>query len=117
MYDDDQITRMEEHFRAFGDLVATQAGVSSDPDIKEFQLKPDEDVFVIVCSDGVWEFISTQEAVEMVAKYSRTEVSDCSQRWRGGMIVCASYLSSVVCTDVLTQLCMRACVSCRVHLV
>ena len=53
--------------RSIGDGEAKGFGVVPDPEIKEFTLKPshangDGDKFVIVASDGIWEFISSQEA-------------------------------------------------------
>jgi serine/threonine protein phosphatase PrpC len=54
--------------RAIGDLIAQTVGVSHIPDVMEIDLT-DEDEFVVVCSDGVWEFISSGDAVEEVAKF------------------------------------------------
>ena len=53
--------------RSIGDGEAKGFGVVPDPEIKEYTLKPshangDGDKFVIVASDGIWEFISSQEA-------------------------------------------------------
>ena len=45
--------------RSFGDVIATTVGVISDPVIVEYQLKTDLK-FVILASDGVWEFIGSQ---------------------------------------------------------
>jgi serine/threonine protein phosphatase PrpC len=52
--------------RALGDGVAHTAGVSSLPDITEHALQPD-DALLILATDGIWEFISNDEAVEMAA--------------------------------------------------
>ena len=54
--------------RAIGDLIAQTVGVTHIPDVMEFELTP-ADEFVIVCSDGVWEFIPSQDAVEKVANH------------------------------------------------
>ena len=53
--------------RSIGDGEAKGFGVVPDPEIKEFTLKPshangDGDKFVIVATDGNWEFITSQEA-------------------------------------------------------
>jgi serine/threonine protein phosphatase PrpC len=40
-------------------------GVIPEPETGEFDLDP-QDKFMILASDGVWEFISSQEAVEIV---------------------------------------------------
>ena len=52
--------------RSFGDSVAARVGVISEPDIG-FHRGSNSDKFLIIASDGLWEFISSQEAVEMVA--------------------------------------------------
>jgi serine/threonine protein phosphatase PrpC len=51
--------------RSFGDVVASSVGVSSKPEIWDRQMA-DDDSFMILASDGVWEFISNQEAVDLV---------------------------------------------------
>ncbi|KAF8822622.1 putative PP2C [Cardiosporidium cionae] len=58
--------------RAFGDILGTTVGVISEPEISEFTLTP-SDLFFILSSDGVWEFISSEEAVEIVAKKPRDQ--------------------------------------------
>jgi len=52
--------------RALGDSIAHSVGVTNRPDISEVTLTPD-DRFFILASDGVWEFIESQEAAEIVA--------------------------------------------------
>lgn len=42
--------------RSLGDQVAASVGVSSIPEIFEYQLTVN-DKFIILASDGVWEFI------------------------------------------------------------
>jgi serine/threonine protein phosphatase PrpC len=48
-----------------GDYAVKAVGVIPEPEVKEFTLEP-SDKFMILASDGVWEFISSQEAVEIV---------------------------------------------------
>jgi len=52
--------------RALGDQLAHHVGVSSRPDVVQLDLEP-ADRFLVLASDGVWEFMSSQEAVELVA--------------------------------------------------
>ena len=52
--------------RSLGDLVAHRAGVSPEPEVCSVELHED-DAFLIVASDGVWEFMTNQEAAEIVA--------------------------------------------------
>jgi serine/threonine protein phosphatase PrpC len=54
--------------RAFGDSTGARAGVISIPEIKCFDLN-DECKFAIIGSDGVWEFISNEEAAGIVYPY------------------------------------------------
>ena len=51
--------------RSFGDRVAHSVGVSAEPEIKEYTLTR-EDKFFIIASDGLFEFISSQEIVDIV---------------------------------------------------
>lgn len=53
--------------RSVGDAVAHSAGVSSEPEFTTRILDAATDRFLIVASDGLWEFVSDQEAVDMVA--------------------------------------------------
>lgn len=53
--------------RSFGDMVAASVGVIPNPEIFKRTLD-DKDKFMILASDGVWEFITSQEAVDIVQK-------------------------------------------------
>ncbi|KAG7355938.1 protein phosphatase 2C [Nitzschia inconspicua] len=52
--------------RSLGDVVAHSAGVTSEPEFTEFQLDSKTDKFLVVATDGLWEFINNQETVETV---------------------------------------------------
>ncbi len=61
--------------RALGDTLAhREAGLSAVPDVQEYLLKSgapgtnetEEDISILLCSDGVWEFIDAQEASNCV---------------------------------------------------
>ena len=54
--------------RSFGDEVAHTIGVTSKPEIMEFKLS-EEDKFIMLASDGIFEFISSDEAVNLVKDY------------------------------------------------
>ena len=43
-------------------------GVIAEPEVTEYTLE-ENDKFYILASDGVWEFISSQEAVDVVSKH------------------------------------------------
>ncbi len=42
--------------RSFGDSMACRVGVHAVPEVKMFELSP-EDQIVVLASDGVWEFL------------------------------------------------------------
>ncbi|CAG9333789.1 unnamed protein product [Blepharisma stoltei] len=54
--------------RALGDFVASQVGVIAEPEIIEHRLT-EADKFIIIASDGIWEFLSSQDCVNIVASY------------------------------------------------
>jgi serine/threonine protein phosphatase PrpC len=53
--------------RALGDKMAHSIGVISKPDLVSRDITV-EDEFIIIATDGVWEFISSEEAVALVTK-------------------------------------------------
>jgi len=84
--------------RALGDLMGnTDAGISAVPTVSIHDLRP-EDHVIILCSDGVWEFMSYDEAVNLVARFPREKAmegaaklaKDAWDRWileEGGTVV------------------------------
>ena len=54
--------------RSIGDTVAAKVGVTYMPEIHKLSLSKN-DRFIIIASDGLWEFITNQHAVEIVSKY------------------------------------------------
>jgi serine/threonine protein phosphatase PrpC len=54
--------------RSMGDGVAASVGVIAEPEIMEYRLTP-EDKFLVLASDGVWEFISNEKCVDIVSCY------------------------------------------------
>ena len=54
--------------RSFGDEVAASVGTISEPEIETFDITSD-DKFIIIASDGIWEFISSQECVNIIKDY------------------------------------------------
>mmetsp|Transcript_13748 Transcript_13748/g.16361 ORF Transcript_13748/g.16361 Transcript_13748/m.16361 type:complete len:341 (+) Transcript_13748:53-1075(+) len=73
--------------RSLGDKVAHTAGVSSEPEIFELELQEEEHCFLVSASDGLWEFMTSQEVVDMAAKYNSTEdavnelIKEAKTRW------------------------------------
>ena len=75
--------------RSFGDRVAATVGVMSEPEIKEFDFD-ENDKFMIIASDGIWEFISSQECINIIKNfYDKNDLKGCceflyqesSKRW------------------------------------
>ena len=75
--------------RSFGDRVAATVGVMSEPEIKEFKFE-EGDKFMIIASDGIWEFISSQECINIIKGfYDKNDLKGCceylyqesSKRW------------------------------------
>merc|ERR1719352_1520231 len=55
--------------RCLGDLLGhADAGCSCEPEVSEVPLGP-LDHILLVCSDGVWEFITPDEAVKIVSEF------------------------------------------------
>lgn len=52
--------------RSLGDYIAHQFGVIADPEISEYEIKP-EDRYFVLASDGVWEFLSNQEVADILS--------------------------------------------------
>ena len=51
--------------RSIGDEIAHSIGVSENPEVLRFDLKP-EHKFIVIASDGVWEFLSNEEIGKIV---------------------------------------------------
>lgn len=79
--------------RSIGDHCLKKAGVTAMPEVKAYDLNED-DLFMILATDGLWEFISSQEAAEIVwsvlkgssatAAEDATEllIGKATERWR-----------------------------------
>jgi hypothetical protein len=87
--------------RSIGDAMAETLGVVADPELDEHAIRP-EDRFIVIASDGVFEFLTNQAVVDMVAKHtcpleaSRAVVTEAYQMW----------LQYEVRTDDITMICL-----------
>ena len=54
--------------RSFGDEVAARVGVIAEPEILELDLCKD-DKFIVLASDGVWEFLSNEDVAAIVLPF------------------------------------------------
>lgn len=72
--------------RSLGDEVAHSAGVSSEAEVHHRKLTPD-DKFLIMGSDGLWEFCGNEEVVEAARKFEypmeavRELIAESYSRW------------------------------------
>jgi serine/threonine protein phosphatase PrpC len=54
--------------RSIGDVTAKKVGVISDPEIIEYTITGDCK-FVVIATDGVWEFLTNKKVCEVVYPY------------------------------------------------
>lgn len=75
--------------RSIGDLAVKPIGVIAEPELFHFDLPPHPE-FLILGSDGLWEFIDNEEAVRIVDEYldegvpvaTRALIQEAAQRWQ-----------------------------------
>ncbi len=74
--------------RSIGDSVAHSAGVSSEPEFFEYEFNSGhEDVMMVVASDGLWEFMTDQEVMDMAFQTTEPRyavdklISEANERW------------------------------------
>jgi serine/threonine protein phosphatase PrpC len=54
--------------RSLGDKIAQSVGVSPIPEVKEFMIST-QDRFIVIASDGVWEFLENEDVAKIVLPY------------------------------------------------
>ena len=65
--------------RSFGDYFGSTAGVISEPEVTEYYLK-EEDKFMVLASDGLFEFMESQEVVEIIKDYyEKNDIVGCCE--------------------------------------
>ena len=69
--------------RSLGDAVASSVGVIPEPEILEFTLTP-EDKFVVIGSDGIFEFLSNEDVVKIVVPHWKLKDVEaaCESLWK-----------------------------------
>ena len=54
--------------RSIGDLKGKNCGLISEPEIIEYELN-EKSKYMIICSDGVWEFLNNEDVMKIGIKY------------------------------------------------
>jgi serine/threonine protein phosphatase PrpC len=77
--------------RSIGDHAVKKVGVIATPEVQVYDLNSD-DLFIILATDGIWEFISSQEAADIVwgalksgsgaSKATQLLIENAALRWR-----------------------------------
>eukprot|EP00927_Polykrikos_kofoidii_P058708 TRINITY_DN5340_c0_g1_i1.p1 TRINITY_DN5340_c0_g1~~TRINITY_DN5340_c0_g1_i1.p1 ORF type:complete len:642 (+),score=102.58 TRINITY_DN5340_c0_g1_i1:89-2014(+) len=61
--------------RCLGDLIAhRQAGVTAVPEVTVLDLSDGGEFILLICSDGVWEFLEPKQAIDLVNLHERSQV-------------------------------------------
>ena len=78
--------------RSFGDYFGSTAGIISEPEVTEYIFK-EEDRFIIIASDGLFEFIESEKVVEIVGEYYK----------KNDIVGCCEYLYKESCKKWLDE--------------
>lgn len=66
--------------RSIGDVRGhEEAGITEEPTLYDEALQPGKDLVLLLCTDGVWEFISSQEAIDIVSKYKPEQATEAAE--------------------------------------
>lgn len=76
--------------RSIGDHAIASVGVIAEPVVTEYEIDAKEDAFLILASDGVWEFIDNGTAVQIVSTKiqesatlaCQTLIEEAAERWK-----------------------------------
>jgi serine/threonine protein phosphatase PrpC len=75
--------------RSIGDTSGERAGITPKPEIRRLKLDTAKMNVLVVASDGVWEFMTSQEVADLVARHDKTDargaansvVKEAVRRW------------------------------------
>jgi serine/threonine protein phosphatase PrpC len=65
--------------RSIGDHLVKTVGVIPDPEVTKYAVKPGDE-FLVMASDGVWEFIDSPEGVNLVAQFIEASATEACTR-------------------------------------
>merc|ERR1712232_1169779 len=67
--------------RAMGDFSAECAGLCSEPEVGiEMILDSEDEHMILACSDGVWDVVTPQQAVQLVAKFNPQDAQNAVEK-------------------------------------
>jgi len=64
--------------RSIGDTVGSTAGISCLAEVSQLTRQPDWQ-FILICSDGVWEFVTSEEAVGIVGRFPASKAQEAAE--------------------------------------
>mmetsp|Transcript_36196 Transcript_36196/g.63494 ORF Transcript_36196/g.63494 Transcript_36196/m.63494 type:complete len:205 (+) Transcript_36196:525-1139(+) len=79
--------------RSMGDHAVKGVGVIAEP-VVETHVLEEEDEFVILATDGVWEFISSEDAVEIVGRHLYNDDGDGDDGGGGASVACEALIKA-----------------------
>ena len=69
--------------RSIGDHLVKEIGVVAEPEVRFEEIpvavQKDQDPFIVLCSDGVWEFIDSNQAVQLLGKFLPDATTACTK--------------------------------------
>ncbi len=83
--------------RSFGDSIAEELGVNAEPEIVKHVLSA-EDQYLVVASDGVWEFLTNKEVVAITKTCASAQEAAC-KLWKASY---TQWITKEVRTDDIT---------------
>ncbi|CAE7564869.1 unnamed protein product [Symbiodinium natans] len=69
--------------RSLGDLIFKDSGVIAVPEIVEWQVAKPSEAYLLVCSDGVWEFLTTMDLRYLTLEALQSEGASATEVVRG----------------------------------
>lgn len=87
--------------RSIGDLSGEPAGIIPVPEISSYKIDKDRETFLVVASDGVWEFLSSKRVIEIVASFSKDQAQEATEAVIEEALACWK-AESPYCIDDIT---------------
>lgn len=79
--------------RSFGDSIAEELGVFAEPEMLKYEIGK-EDKFLVVASDGVWEFLTNKQVVE-IARSAESPIEAAQLLWKVNLIFSFTLLFAI----------------------